>query len=122
MTDAQHLLRHFLAALAYRTQKAIRGAPESFADFQAGAGTRSPRELVRDMASVLGYARTFFIGGAYRAGVAVPSENFLFAEVSASRLGSDQPSPVAPDPLWIGKLVHLAWRLTRWMNRGRSGT
>jgi len=60
------MLRHFLAALAYRTQKASRGAPEGFADFKAGNDVRSPKELVRHMTSVLGYARTFFIGGAYR--------------------------------------------------------
>ena len=59
------LLRHFLAALAYRTQKALRGAPESFGDFSAGGACRTPTELVRHMTSVLGYARTFFIGGRY---------------------------------------------------------
>ena len=60
------MLRHFLAALAYRTQKAVRGAPESFADFKAGNDVRTPKELIRHMTSVLGYARTFFIGGSYR--------------------------------------------------------
>ena len=59
------MLRHFLAALAYRTQKALRGAPESFADFNAGSDTRTPHELIVHMRSVLGYARTFFIGGEY---------------------------------------------------------
>ncbi len=177
MTETQHLLRHFLASLAYRTQKALRGAPDGFADFQAGAGTRSPRELVRHMASLLGYTRTFFIGGVYRAeplpdmeaeverfhalladvaahlaagtplreitpeqllqgpfsdamthagqlamlrrlaGDPVPSENFIFAEVSADRLGSDQPTPAAPSSKWMGKLIHFGWRVSRWMNR-----
>ena len=65
--EKRALLRHFLAALAYRTQKAVRGAPEGFADFEAGAGSRTPRELVRHMTSVLGYARTFFVGGVFRA-------------------------------------------------------
>jgi len=61
------LLRHFLAALAYRTQKALRDAPVSFGTFQAGQQVRTPTELVRHMTSVLGYARTFFVGGRYRA-------------------------------------------------------
>jgi hypothetical protein len=65
MDDKRHMLRHFLAALAYRTQKALRGAPDSFADFQAGNNVRTPAELIRHMTSVLGYARTFFIGGSY---------------------------------------------------------
>lgn len=66
--DAERLmLRHLLAALAYRVQKALRDAPPSFADYRAAPGVRTPAELVRHMSSVLGYARTFFIGGTYRA-------------------------------------------------------
>jgi hypothetical protein len=59
------MLRHFLAALAYRTQKALHGAPQEFASFQAGNQTRTPAELIRHMTSVLGYARTKFVGGSY---------------------------------------------------------
>ena len=66
MNDKAFMLRHFLAALAYRTQKALRGAPESFGSFSAGNATRTPAELVLHMTSVLGYSRTFFIGGQYR--------------------------------------------------------
>jgi hypothetical protein len=157
MDDTRRLLCHFLAAIAYRAQKALRDAPTGFADFNAGAGVRSPRELIRHMSSVLGYARTFFVGGIYRAeplpdmeaeidrfhtvltdlaehiasgsplreitreqrlqgpfadamthagqiamlrrlaGAPVPSENFILAEISAARLGSNQPSPAAPE-------------------------
>ncbi|HET7460840.1 MAG TPA: hypothetical protein VFJ82_06320 [Longimicrobium sp.] len=175
--ETRRVLRHFLAALAYRTQKALRDAPPGFADFSAGAGTRTPRELVRHMASVLGYARTFFIGGVFRAepldgfdaeverfhdiiadlaahlsrgtplndltydqllqgpfadamthagqiamlrrlaGSPVASENFLFADISADRLGSDQALPAAPDAPWLGRVVQWAWRLARWQAR-----
>jgi hypothetical protein len=59
-------MRHYLAALAYRTQKAVRDAPKEFGSFDAGNQVRTPNELVRHMTSVLGYARTFFIGGSYR--------------------------------------------------------
>lgn len=61
----REMLRHFLAALAYRTQKALRGAPQDFAEFAAGNEVRTPHELICHMRSVLGYARTFFIGGNY---------------------------------------------------------
>jgi len=178
--ETRRVLRHFLAALAYRTQKALRDAPPGFADFSAGAGTRTPRELVRHMASVLGYARTFFVGGVYRAeplesfdaevgrlhgmlgelaghlaaatqlrdltldqllqgpfsdamthagqlaflrrlaGSPVASENFLFAEISAERLGSSQPAPAAPDPAWMGTVVQWAWKLARWQARWKE--
>jgi hypothetical protein len=60
------MLKHFLAALAYRTQKALRDAPPGFAEFTAGNKIRSPHQLIRHMDSVLGYVRTFFIGGTYR--------------------------------------------------------
>ena len=65
MNEKKALLRHFLAALAYRTQKALRGAPPDFGDFSAGMQVRTPSELIRHMTSVLGYARTFFVGGQY---------------------------------------------------------
>jgi hypothetical protein len=66
MDDERRLLRHFLAALAYRTEKALRGAPDDFGSFSAGQVVRTPQQLVRHMTSVLGYARTFFVGGEYR--------------------------------------------------------
>lgn len=66
MDDKRALLKHFLAALAYRTQKALRDAPADFGDFKIIEGVRTPSELLRHMTSVLGYSRTFFIGGLYR--------------------------------------------------------
>ncbi len=66
MDDKRSLLRHFLAALAYRTQKALRGSPAEFGNFRAADKIRTPTELVRHITSALGYARTFFIGGKYR--------------------------------------------------------
>jgi hypothetical protein len=66
MDQKRALLLHFLAALAYRTQKALRGAPADFASFRAASKVRTPHELVCHMNSVLGYAGTFFLGGSYR--------------------------------------------------------
>jgi len=65
MNEARVLLRHFLAALAYRTQKALRGAPATFGSFRAAPNVRTPHELLCHMNSVLGYATTFFLGGSY---------------------------------------------------------
>jgi len=67
MDDARQLLAHQLAAIAYRVQKALREAPDGFDAYRVAPGVRTPKELVRHIASVLGYARTFFVGGAYRA-------------------------------------------------------
>ncbi|MBV9217171.1 MAG: hypothetical protein JO053_13460 [Acidobacteria bacterium] len=164
MSDAQivkrGMLRHFLAAIAYRTQKALRDAPEGFAGFDAGGGVRTPHELICHMLSVLGYARTYFIGGEFtrpkpedfkndvsafhemlgdlsrrlkdgeqlngiteeillqgpfadvmtHAGQLamlrrlherpVPSENFIFAKISADNVSMEQPQPERPDLDW----------------------
>ena len=66
MDPKRQMLRHFLATLAYRTQKALRDAPEAFAAFRVAPRVRTPHEIVKHMTSVLGYARTFFIGGEWR--------------------------------------------------------
>jgi hypothetical protein len=72
MSESRQLLQHFLAALAYRTQKALRGAPPDFADFRVGPTSRTPKELVWHMTGVIGYARTMLHGGRF-APPAVPT-------------------------------------------------
>jgi hypothetical protein len=160
MTDSRRLLQHFIGALAYRTQKALRDAPDSFADFRIAPTSRTPHELVWHMTGVIGYARTMLHGGDFEPprlatladeiarfhetlaalsrdfgdpsltarisdeqflqgplsdamthagqlamlrrvhGTPVPSENFIFAAVSAANVSSAQPLPVAPDEDW----------------------
>lgn len=65
MNEKRGMLVHFLAALAYRTQKAVRDAPPDFGDFSVGNLARTPKELVCHMTSVTGYAATFFTGGTF---------------------------------------------------------
>ena len=77
MTESRRLLQHFLAAIAYRTQKALRGAPDGFADFRAFANVRTPHELLWHMTGVIGYARTMLRGGSY----APPKLDSFAAEV-----------------------------------------
>jgi hypothetical protein len=80
MSTSRQLLQHFLGALAYRTQKALRGAPRGFADFRAAENVRTPHELLWHMTGLVGYARTMLHGGDYappRAGTfAVEVERF----------------------------------------------
>ena len=47
------ILKHFLAGLAYRMQKALRQAPPDFATFKAQSGVRSPDQIIRHMNTVL---------------------------------------------------------------------
>jgi hypothetical protein len=156
----RQLLRHYLASIAYHAQKAIRGASADYWAFSAGNRVRTPTAILRHMTSVLGYARTFFLGGTYRPeplpiiqdeidrfhgmlqnvselldsntslqgitelqllqgpfsdvmthigqlsllrrlyGSPVPPENFIYADISAARLGKDQPESRRPDQDW----------------------
>ncbi len=160
MTESRRLLQHFLAALAYRTQKALREAPSGFGDFRIAPTTRTPFELVWHMTGVIGYARTMLRGGEFEParlasfdaevarfhetldalsrdfaddslqarirdeqflqgpladamthagqlallrrlfGSPVPSENFIFADISTDNATSAQALPRAPDPDW----------------------
>jgi hypothetical protein len=65
VNESRRLLQHFLAALAYRTQKALRDAPADFSEFNAGNKVRTPHELVWHMTGLMGYARTYFHGGVF---------------------------------------------------------
>jgi hypothetical protein len=63
VTESRRLLQHFLAAIAYRTQKALRDAPADFADFRPAPTARTPYELLWHMTGLVGYARTMLHGG-----------------------------------------------------------
>jgi len=52
--EQRKLLKHFLTALAYRTQKVLREAPAEFPEFRAAPKVRTPREFIRHMDSGLG--------------------------------------------------------------------
>jgi len=55
VTDRE-FLRHTLATLAYRAAKATRGAPDTFATFQAGPTSRTPVEVLAHMGDLLDWA------------------------------------------------------------------
>ena len=50
------LFRHTVATLAYRGAKAVRGAPDSFASFQASETTRTPAQILAHMGDLLDWA------------------------------------------------------------------
>src|SRR5260370_13007389 len=49
-------LRHSVATVAYRAAKALRGAPESFAEFQSGESTRAPSKILAHMGDLFDWA------------------------------------------------------------------
>ncbi len=56
------LLRHTVAALAYRAGKALRGAPPEFANFCAGDGSREPARILAHMGDLFDWALTMVDG------------------------------------------------------------
>lgn len=58
------LLRHTVATLAYRAAKAVRGAPAAFADFRAGATSRTPVQILAHMGDLFDWALTMADGKA----------------------------------------------------------
>ena len=55
MNEKAWMVRHFLAALAYRFRKAVKEAPKDFYKLEVGGGVRPPLAIVYHMNGVLGY-------------------------------------------------------------------
>lgn len=53
---ARQLLRHTVATVAYRGGKALRGAPESFADFAVGEKPRTPAQILAHIGDLFDWA------------------------------------------------------------------
>jgi hypothetical protein len=56
MDIKRELLRHMLATIAYRSGKALRGAPESFASFKASDSSRTPIQILAHMGDLFDWA------------------------------------------------------------------
>lgn len=55
------LLRHFLAALAYRGANVLGSAPPAVAEFRPHPSVRNPREILNHINGVLTYAHSFLV-------------------------------------------------------------
>lgn len=53
---SRDFLRHTLATLAYRSAKALRDAPDGFESFCAGAGARTPGQILAHLADLMDWA------------------------------------------------------------------
>lgn len=54
--SARAFLRHTLATVAYRGGKALRGAPDDFADFRVNEGTRTPGAILAHICDLYDWA------------------------------------------------------------------
>jgi len=55
------LLRHYLATLAYRTQKAVSNPPDNFTNLQIGKGVRTPIEILNHMSGLLLLVKAYLL-------------------------------------------------------------
>jgi hypothetical protein len=60
-TDLE-MLRHTIATLAYRASKAIRTAPDSFADYLPGPTSNTPLRILGHMGDLIDWAFTMISG------------------------------------------------------------
>ena len=58
----RELLRHALATVAYRAAKTLRNAPSGFGEFQAGAGTRTPVQILAHIGDLYDWALSIAMG------------------------------------------------------------
>jgi hypothetical protein len=56
------MLRHALATLAYRAGKPLRGAPPSFSDFAAAAGSRTAGQILAHMGDLMDWGASIARG------------------------------------------------------------
>jgi len=76
------LLRHAVATVAYRGGKALRGAPDGFAEFRAGESSRTPGQLLSHLGDLFDWALSMSKGvGRWRSSDPLPwdesSERFF---------------------------------------------
>jgi len=55
-TTSRQLLRHAVATVAYRGGKALRGAPETFAEFKIGEKPRTPAQILAHIGDLYDWA------------------------------------------------------------------
>jgi len=56
ITTSRQFLRHAVATVAYRGGKAVRGAPESFAEFKIGEKPRTPIQILAHIGDLYDWA------------------------------------------------------------------
>jgi hypothetical protein len=105
------LLRHAVATVAYRGGKAVRGAPDSFAAFSAGAGTRTPAQILAHVGDLFDWALSLARGKqTWKDSTPLPwdAEIARFHAALASfdeYLGSGQPLEERPEKLFQGPVA-----------------
>jgi len=105
-------LRHTLATVAYRADKALRDAPEGFSDFRAAEGSRTAGQILAHVGDLFDWALTLARDGKHAwqdsAPLPWPAETARFrAGLSAldAQLASSLPLNAPADKLFQGPVA-----------------
>jgi hypothetical protein len=60
--SSRQLLRHAIATVAYRGGKALRGAPQGFAEFRVGENSRTPGQILAHIGDLFDWALSLVKG------------------------------------------------------------
>jgi hypothetical protein len=107
----RELLRHALATLAYRGGKAVRHAPQGFADFQAGEGVRTPGQILAHIGDLFDWALSIAMGQQkWHDSKALPWEQEVERFFAAFKkfddfLASSEPLQAPPEKLFQGPIA-----------------
>jgi hypothetical protein len=111
MDDKREFLRHTLATIAYRGGKALRGAPDTFADFRAAPTSRTPAQIVAHLGDLFDWALSI-AQGAERWNNSEPlvwdrevARFFATLQRLDVYLASDAPIPAPPEKIFQGALA-----------------
>jgi hypothetical protein len=111
MDDKREFLRHTLATIAYRGGKALRGAPETFADFRAAPTSRTPAQIVAHLGDLFDWALSI-AQGAERWNNAEPlvwdrevARFFDTLQHLDAYLASDAPVAAPPEKIFQGAIA-----------------
>jgi hypothetical protein len=105
------LLRHALATLAYRGGKALRHAPETFSEFHAAEGVRSPGQILAHIGDLMAWGLSMASGKpGWHDSQPLPWEKEVerfFATLKAfdDYLGSAEQQQAAPEKLLQGPIA-----------------
>jgi hypothetical protein len=108
---SRELLRHAVATLAYRGGKAMRGAPEGFAEFKASKETRTPEQIAAHLGDLFDWALSMARGKqewhdspplAWDAGA---KRFFASLEAFDKYLASDAPLNLSAEKLFQGPVA-----------------
>ena len=111
MNSKRELLRHTLATVAYRGGKALRGAPESFATYQASPSSRTPAQILAHLGDLFDWALSIARGAqAWQDSQPLPWDQEVERFFSSlgqfdAYLASDAPLSQSPEQLFQGPVA-----------------